>query len=95
MHRKRHQWQMLKQQEYHKRGEANNIETLGSEQMSTTAGPQQHQNANISMSAKTEGTPAISGMSTTEGTPKMAEKNTREEKGCHQQQEATEHNTTA
>jgi hypothetical protein len=32
---------------------------------------------------------AISGMSTKEATPKMSETNTREEKGCQQQQEAT------
>jgi hypothetical protein len=31
------------------RGDANNIETPGSERMSTTAGPQQHQNANNSI----------------------------------------------
>jgi hypothetical protein len=40
---------MLKQPGRLNIGDANNVETSGSEQMSTTAGPKQHKNANNSV----------------------------------------------
>ncbi len=67
------------------------METTGSEQMSTTAGNLSNIRW-LTTVLKTEGMPAISGMSTTEGTLTMAETpwNRKDVKNSRKQQNATQ-----